>query len=154
MKTQPQSNHATSSQSFVRHDVPLSYKYTAVHIYSTPKPDQYNRHISQYHPQPPKVIQYAPIQGQNQISGNSVYGKSTNENHGEENVSEKYDVISTHLEPKQNSLHLEQHPNRLSYVPGYNIELLKAVNRHPGNNPVYRSYPNMPPNEKINKVRV
>lgn len=41
--SQKTSNQATYSQSFTREDVPLSYKYTAIHVYTTPNtPKKYN----------------------------------------------------------------------------------------------------------------
>ncbi|KAL0840222.1 hypothetical protein ABMA28_015511 [Loxostege sticticalis] len=133
-----QSNHATSSQSFVRHDVPLSYNYTWVHIYTSPKPEEYGHqpHL-QVSRQRLSQIQYAPIHSEpsNKYQINTIQEK-------------------TNLEPKVSPQVpvIKNHPEHFSYVPGYNIELLQAVNRYPGHNAVYRSYPHMPPSEKLHKI--
>lgn len=144
---QPQSNQAISSQSFVRHDVPLSYKYSWVHVYTTPRTDQTEHKpivpLQHLVAQQPPQIQYAPIHSE-QPSQNVPAINTELEN--------------TNIEPKPENTHLEHMPHKeippehLSYVPGYNIEVLQTVNRYPGHNAVYRSYPNMLPGEKLNKV--
>ncbi|XP_028169632.1 uncharacterized protein LOC114359428 [Ostrinia furnacalis] len=142
---QPQSNHAISSQSFVRHDVPLSYKFSSVHIYTSPKPDQY-RHKpvvpAQFVIREPPQIQYAPIHnGQNQYQ--SIPSPSHINLAPERNLEPK---------PSDDLPSIIGQPEHLSYVPGYNVEVLQSVNRYPGHNAVYRSYPNMSPSDKLNKI--
>ncbi|RVE52436.1 hypothetical protein evm_002830 [Chilo suppressalis] len=135
--------HAVSSQSFVRHDVPLSYKHTAVHIYSTEKPSNYVHkpgtpayQMSRPNYQP-QEIQYAPVlrEQKTQYPSNAHIIQDNTTPPAEK----------SNLEPKPHS-----HPE-LTFVPGYNIEILQTVNKYPGHNAVYRSYPNMKPHEKLNK---
>lgn len=154
---QSKSNQAVSSQSFVRHDVPLSYKYSAVHIYTTAKPEQYKeKTVNSHGREHLKEIQYAPIFN-TQYDANNVKSQEDIQN-PVDSAPNKVDVTLNpkhYLEPKPQLFQSLEYPqDHLTYVPGYNVELLQAVNRYPGHNAVYRSYPHMSPHEKINKVNI
>ncbi|CAG9784955.1 unnamed protein product [Diatraea saccharalis] len=133
--------HAVSSQSYIRHDVPLSYKHSAVHIYSTEKPHNilqdpvtpgYQLSRVNYQPQ---VIQYAPVIREESKEQTTKVEENTTP------------AQKSNLEPKPQSK-----PDQLQFVPGYNIEIMQSVNRYPGHNAVYRSYPHMKPYEKLNRA--
>ncbi|XP_031769464.1 uncharacterized protein LOC116413586 [Galleria mellonella] len=143
---QQTSKQAISTQSFVRQDVPLSYKYSAIHTYTTKKPEQIQE-TGQYHSGINyQGIQYAPLshakpKGQVQ----KLYTKVT-EPFSQYTVNNEYTSETTikkdHLEPKPVVKNLAvQLPFHFPYIPGHNIEVLQSINRSPGHNAVYRSYP-------------
>jgi hypothetical protein len=148
-----QPKHAVSSQSFVRHDVPMSYKFSSVHLYSSVKPEPYHNHqpvTPSHHLSKTnllhKEIQYAPIIRDKDLQ-HTLHGAPV-----QETTQDKEDIVTiekNNLEPK-----LSNHQEQLAYVPGYNIEILQSVNRYPGHNAVYRSYPHSADSEKLHKVNI
>ncbi|KAI8429067.1 hypothetical protein MSG28_007635 [Choristoneura fumiferana] len=160
-KLKDKSNQASYSQSFVRQDIPLSYQYSAVHVYS-PKQDLPKK-ASQFKVQPlPSVnkpalnpisypVQYAPIpykredpRHQNEAG---LYTKVTSPKYYEEN-----EVPESTIEPvKKFQLQPElelSNPTRRPPPPafnqffrGHNIEVMPTPNRSPVSNNYHKVNP-------------
>lgn len=157
--------HAISSQSYHRGDVPLSYKYSAVHVYTTVKPvgKSGNAPYPVNYYKPPvdpmhfRSMQYAPLISPEEQRQSGLYTKISipKENEFYQQISEATTAPKKdYLEPKlQATKNTEIYPHLLShvqYIPGHNIEVLQ--NRNPGHNAVYRSYPGSGSLDKYNKV--
>lgn len=150
--------HAVSRQSFHRDDVPLSYTYTSVHIYTTPQPQQrqYNQQNNHYQGSSKyKPIQYAPLD-QNSYQSDKQKYEHVPEQSDEYNNEQVTEPLLQHslddeknLEPRILAENLDAHnQNYRSYVPGHNIEVLQS--KHVlGNNGLYRAYHNNLQNQQV-----
>ncbi|KOB71763.1 Cuticular protein RR-2 motif 98, partial [Operophtera brumata] len=137
--------HAVSSQSYHRDDVPLSYKFSSVHVYTTPQPEQRPSSHQQNNLQYNK-IQFAPL-GQN----SSQYEKLIAEQedlHEREKTERQRQYLSElnakhHLEPRlqvaADNLDVHAH-NYRSHTPGHNVQVLQS-NRAHDHNDLYHAHP-------------
>lgn len=148
--------HAVSTQSYHRGDVPLSYKYTSVHIYTTPHPEQKLSYQHNKQGNPKFHIQYAPLE-QNTYQNDNIHRTNHPEQTDEYKdvqISEQFqhsteDNGKEHLEPRAEAENLEVHDqNYRSYVPGHNIEVLQS-NRDFGQNYLYRAHHDNLQNPKV-----
>lgn len=122
------SKPAVSSISVHRDDVPLSYKYSAIHIYSTEKSrrdNNLNQHQQRYiNPEVYKSIQYAPLPF-NAKEKNNLYTQAIVPNRNEIYSTTNKQNIREHLEPRQldsNKASSNARPTTLQLIGGYNIE--------------------------------
>lgn len=153
-KSEDNSNHAKYFQSFVREDVPLSYRYSAVHVYSPqqnlPKKNSQLNGVSLSSVNKPALnpisypVQYAPIpykredpKQQNQVG---LYTQVTSPKYDENN-----EVLKPTIEPaKKPQLQPElelSNPTRRppppafnQFFPGHNIEVKPTLNHSPVSN--------------------
>ncbi|XP_062530798.1 cuticular protein RR-2 motif 100 isoform X1 [Bombyx mori] len=163
-QSQESSKQAISSQSFTREDVPISYKFTAIHADPAVRPiaETTQGHHRQYAP-----IQYAPLHPglQNFLPNQHIALTGTNAQTNVEwngndgsrkiNNSPETNINKQHLEPKNlhataNNVQFEKHEN---FVPGHNVEVLQSVDSNPVHNTVYRSSSDdIEKSPKLNKI--
>ncbi|CAH0728862.1 unnamed protein product, partial [Brenthis ino] len=120
------SKQAVSSISVHRDDVPLSYKYSAIHIYSTEKSrdNNLNQHQQRYiNPEAYKSIQYAPLTFSAKEK-NNLYTQAIVPNRNEAYLTTNKQNIREHLEPRQRDTNKTSNtrPTTLQLIGGYNIE--------------------------------
>ncbi|KAL4710554.1 hypothetical protein ACJJTC_008956 [Scirpophaga incertulas] len=147
LKPEQPKKHARSSQSFIRHDVPLSYQYSAVHDYTTMKsldnePATPLTHEGVSYNHEPKTIQYAPVvrdeEVQNVLRLAALHGTIQNE-------PITAPINTKNIEPK-----IKTNQGYLSRNPGYEREIFQGVKKYPGHNAIYRQYPNTPSTNNVN----
>lgn len=155
-------NHGIPSNRFHKEDQ-LLFNYGENHVYTTSKSMQFEHKTlnNKYH-QPEREIhfrsiQYAPLVNPEDLKmENAIPTKVTL--HSPHNIimSEYSSELPRrdHLEPRLGATE-KSSPRpftHLNFIPGHNIEVLQTVNRSPGHNAVYRSYPGSNSNDINKKV--
>ncbi|KAG6465503.1 uncharacterized protein LOC119191598 [Manduca sexta] len=134
------SNEAISTQSFNRDDIPISYKYTSIHVYSTQKPIDEDdvirpqgQHNSEYH-----AVQYAPLV-ENTTKNSTRYTKVVVDPN---NIAKEPSTIENDkLEPRKQPASTGDVAKAKYFVSGHNIEVKRSPNRNAGYNAIYQSRP-------------